>query len=64
MYEDLRNPMLKIERLKKTNPELYERFKKLQAKSLDKEFQAKLEERKKRMEERLKKKIEEREKKD
>jgi hypothetical protein len=64
MYEDLRNPMLKIERLKKTNPELYERFKKLQAKSLDKEFQAKLEERRKRMEERLKKKIEEREKKD
>ena len=64
MYEDLQNPMLKIERLKKTNPELYERFKKLQAKSLDKEFQAELEERRKKMEERLKKKIEEREKKD
>jgi hypothetical protein len=64
MYEDLQNPMLRIERLKKTNPELYERFKKLQAKGLDKEFQAKLEERRKRMEERLKKKIEEKAKKD
>ena len=64
IYEDLQNPMLRIERLKKTNPKLYERFKKLQAKSLDKEFQAKLEERRKRMEERLKKKIEERAKKD
>jgi hypothetical protein len=53
-----------MELLKKTNPKLYERFKKLQAKSLDKEFQAKLEERRKRMEERLKKKIEERAKKD
>lgn len=52
-----------MELLKKTNPELYERFKKLQAKGLDKKFQAELEERRKRMEERLKKKIEERAKK-
>ena len=64
IYEDLQNPMLRIERLKKTNPELYERFKKLQAKGLDKKFQAELEERRKRMEERLKKKIEEQAKKD
>ena len=58
MYKDLeKGGKLDREKLKKTNPRLYEKLIKMEEKFSSKEFKDKLEEKKKRMEERLKERL-------